>query len=315
MTEIGLIFHWGLYSITAYDDPISARRRRIQNGSEWYLKRLMEKGTYRPIAGWQQTQTYHHEEFNDFPYYDLAQFFDMDRLWNPDDWMQLAKEVGASYVILTTKHHDGFCLWPTKTASPHTDEDYVTRFVASARRHHLKVGLYYSWSEFGQRCTKDYLDTIALPQVEELKQYQPDIWWFDGHWDVTTKYACQKIRNFIVSLGSNVEINDRLYKDTRWDDPSFLGEATYRVYGDRHIPVEKPNIPWEHINTIGLSWGLNLAQEDRDYKTGEEIFDLYCEIHDKGGRFLLNLGPDCDGYLDKQEVQPLLDFGTLYMKQ
>ena len=320
--EFGLIFHWGLYSVTAYDNPVSARRRRTQNGSEWYLKRLLEKGTFRPISGWKETQEYHQKEFENIPYSDLTQFFDHNKKWNPNSWMELAKEVGATYVILTAKHHEGFCLWPTKTTDYHAEKDYVSLFGEAARAHGLKFGIYYSWSEFERRCTKEYLDTIALPQVKELATYHPDIWWFDGHWEITTKYGREKVIQLVESLEGEVnegvalqhpvnfvEINDRLYKDPVWERPNFLGKATFRVYGDRHIPEEKPEVPWEHINTIGLSWGRNLAQED--YKTGEELFELYEMVREKGGKFLLNLGPDHDGNLDPKEVAALREFAEL----
>ena len=311
--DFGLIFHWGLYSVTAYDDPISARRRRMQNGSEWYLKRLLEKGDYRPISGWKETQDYHHREFQDLPYSELAQFFDQNHTWQPDEWMALAKEVGATYVILTAKHHEGFCLWPSKTTTFCAEEDYVGRFIASARQHGLKAGIYYSWLEFERSCTKDYIDQVIDPQINELNKYQPDIWWFDGHWDIKTKYGRVKINSICSTLLDDeqrqVEINDRLYKDPVWENPNFLGMATFRVYEDRALPDHKPEVPWEHINTIGLSWGRNITQTD--YKSGEDLMDLYQRVKEKGGRFLLNLGPDHDGQLDPREVEVLRDFAKL----
>ncbi len=308
--DFGLIFHWGVYSVTAYDDPVSARRRRMQNGSEWYLKRLHEDGRFRPISGWKETQDYHSREFNDIPYTDLAQFFDHLGAWNPDEWMTLAKEVGATYVILTAKHHEGFCLWPTKTTTFCAREDYIGRFVEAAKKHGLRAGIYYSWSEFERGCTKDYLDKVVVPQINELKKHQPDIWWFDGHWDIKTKYGRDKINNIVTSLRQEgVDVNDRLYKDPVWERPNFLGKATFRVYEDRALPDVKPDVPWEHINTIGLSWGRNCAQVD--YKSGNDLMALYQQVKEKGGRFLLNLGPDHDGQLDPSEVAALKEFAEL----
>lgn len=308
----GLIFHWGVYSVTAYDDPISARRRKMQNGSEWYLKRLIEKGDYRPISGWKETQEYHDFEFPGWEYEDLAELFNKDDVWNPDDWMKLAKEVGATYVILTARHHEGFCLWPTKTTTFQSRVDCIKLFLESAKRANLKAGLYYSWSEFGKSVTKDYVDTIIVPQMKELKTYKSDILWFDGHWDIKTQYAKNKIIDIIHELKpKGVEINDRIFKDSVWDDQNYLGEASFRVYGDREIPSQKPLVPWEHINTIGLSWGRNVAQEEKDYKKPTDLLGLYNKVKSLGGKFLLNLGPDYDGSFDQKEVDSLRGFSQL----
>ena len=64
----GVIFHWGLYSVPAYDDTKSCKKRSIQNGSEWYLRRLRETGTFRPISGWKETQEFHKANYGDKPY-------------------------------------------------------------------------------------------------------------------------------------------------------------------------------------------------------------------------------------------------------
>ena len=103
--------------------------------------------------------------------------------WDPDQFMTLAREVGAEYVILTAKHHDGFCLWPTQSQTDRGSSilDLVKMFVTAVRKYSLKVGLYYSWMEFGKSCTQDYLTKIVKPQVRELLTYQPDIWWFEGN--------------------------------------------------------------------------------------------------------------------------------------
>lgn len=114
--SIGVFVHWGLYSVPAFDSVASAQTRRIQNGSEWYAKRLSSvPGTAR---GWQETQEHHRKTYGaNTPYKQFATQFTAER-WKVDDWMRVFKGAGASYAILTTKHHDGFCLWPTATGSP-----------------------------------------------------------------------------------------------------------------------------------------------------------------------------------------------------
>lgn len=309
----GFIFHWGLYSVAGFDDVKSAKRRKTQNGSEWYLKRLKETGSYRPISGWKETQEFHKKYFQGLEYEQFQDIF-LPNEWNPDTWMEFAKESGASYVILTTRHHDGYTLWPTRTTKYHSSIDLVGKFFESARKYELKVGVYYSWIEFEKSFTKEYIKNVVSVQIEELIRYQPDIWWFDGHWGIKSKYAkeyVQSVCKHLKELNSQVEINDRVI---RYENPNELGCSTYRVYEDRCIPSEKPKVPWEHINTIGLSWGRNFQQTELDYKTGKELFELYETVNRYDGNFLLNLGPDKDGKLDPMEVRRIREFVMLKNK-
>lgn len=288
----GIIFHWGLYSVGGYDSVSSARRRRMQNGSEWYLKRLTEKGDYRPLSGWKETQKFHKENFGDKDYYEaFTPVFERESLkCDFDKWMEVAKKYGATYVIITSKHHDGYCLWKHQ-------RDLVGDFCKSARSHGLKVGIYYSWSEFGKTITVKYLDEVIKPQMKELKKYNPDIWWFDGHWDIKSKVAKDTINDILKSLKkTEVEINDRI------PDKSL---ATFFNHEDRYLPEEKES-NWESIQTIGFSWGYNRDQKKGDYKTHEEIVKMEKKVNKLGGRFLVNLGPLPDGSLVKEEVDALL---------
>jgi alpha-L-fucosidase len=221
----GIIFHWGLYSVPAYDDPKLIIKRKIQNGSEWYKKRLLEKGDFRPVSGWKETQKYHRENYNDQKYEDFAKEFAQTPI-NFDKWMELCKSVGASYVIITAKHHDGFCLFETEIKMEKTN--FVKDFGISAKKYGLKFGIYYSWYEFDRNFTIDYVDNIVQPQIKELLSYKPDIFWFDGDWVIKTKYG----KNVVAKICSNmkklgIEINDRVC------DPS---NGTYRVFADRYIP-------------------------------------------------------------------------------
>jgi len=313
--ELGLIFHWGLYSVPAFDSVVSARRRKTQNGSEWYYGRLIaDINGFRPIAGSKETQQFHKQSYPDYSYDNFKQHFLTEpELWlqTVQQWMALAKEVGATYVILTAKHHDGYCLWPTNV-EPHkqitTKLDILGTFADAAMDHGLRFGIYYSWWEFNRNITKDYLNNVIIPEINELKQnYNPDIWWFDGHWKLESQIANSTVDAIVKDLrrfNPGVEINDRIVK--KMDNPNVLGSATYRVYEDRTLPSETPLVPWEHINTLGLSWGLNLEQEEaKDYKTQKQIIDLRDKVFSLGGKLLLNLGPDANGNLDQNEVLSL----------
>lgn len=307
--HVGLIFHWGIYSVPAYDDVESAPRRKIQNGSEWYKKRLYETSTFRPVSGAKETQEYHVKKFGaTFPYDDFRHSF-AQTTTDFKEWIALAKQISATYVILTAKHHDGYCLWPTKTALC-SERDLLNEFMMAARSAGLSVGIYYSWSEFGTpgSMTKDYMKKVVI-QMNELRAYRPDIWWFDGHWEIKADHTHKTIANIVTQLkvdNPGVWINDRLGETLETKD---LGMSNFRVYEDRAVISENPGVPWEHINTVGLSWGFNHTQTD--VKSGADLFDIYKRVSSMGGRTLFNLGPDANGNLQVQECQSLIDFAKL----
>ncbi len=305
----GLIFHWGPYCVPAFD---SFAPRKIYNGSEWYLKRLLDAESdnkFRPVSGHQETKKFHDQNYPGKTYDYFRTCFKEIKLNSNtiDGWCSLAKKVNASYVILTSKHHDGFCLWPTKhTKGDCSNVDYIKEFSDCAKKYGLLFGIYYSWMEFEQSMTISYLDNIVKPQMKELRKYKPDIWWFDGSWVCKTKYSLEFMKNICNKLkkdNPNVQINDRV---------GDSDNGTYLVVKDRYMPDDKPNKPWEHINTIGNSWGYNKYQTI--FKTGQELLKLYKQVKEYDGKFLLNLGPDEKGNLDKREVDKLLEFYELKSK-
>ena len=327
--EIGIVFHWGLYSVPAFD-KISYQRRNGGNGCEWYERRLLQdpKG-YRPVSGFKETQEYHKTHYGDAKYSDFAKDFKAEK-WSPDEWMKTVKNMGGTKAILTAKHHDGFCLWDTKTTSYNScatgaKRDLLKEFKEACQRHGLKFGVYYSWMEFTHTCTINFMNTVVVPQVQELMKYKPDIWWYDGHWLLNTKYAQNKVLELVRNIrkeaeleGRKVQINDRIVKDTSENskDNKILSElSSYRVFSDRYLP-SKPleGTLWEHIGTIGLSWGRNKQQKKIHYKTGKDLYALYLEVKEKKGNLLLNLGPNADGTLDEEEVLSLNEFGSIMLQ-
>jgi alpha-L-fucosidase len=158
--------------------------------------------------------------------------------------------------------------------------------------------------EFERNMTIDYMNTTVKPQITELMTYNPDIWWFDGAWKASTRSSISTIHKLvgaIKNLNPLIEINDRI------PEPDEL--CTYRVYEDRYIPAERPDGLWEHINTIGLSWGANKVA--KQYKSGKELYKLYRSIQEKGGKFLLNIGPLSDGTILPQEESSLKEFSDI----
>ena len=151
--------------------------------------------------------------------------------------MELCKSVGATYVIITAKHHDGFCLFQTKSTDfnsfNHNKRDIVKELEISARKYGLRFGIYYSWYEFPsereeisiKNFTVDYINTIIDPQIKELLLYNPDIFWFDGDWVIKTKIGKERVKTICKLLKKkNIEINNRV---------CHPNNGTYRVFSDR----------------------------------------------------------------------------------
>jgi alpha-L-fucosidase len=299
MSQIGIILHWGLYSVAAFDDIHSVRRRKIKNGSEWYYKRLHEKGDYRPISGHLETKKYHEKNFSGRNYYDLKVEFDKEtRNFNFDSLFQKLVNTKVSYIILTAKHHDGFCLWNTRTTNNKSERDLVGEFFECGHKYGIKVGIYYSWFEFGKSITKDFIHNIILPQIVELRNYKPFYWWFDGHWEIKTKYAKDILSTTATVLHKEALVNSRI-----------IGyDYDITIFGDRLYPTFVPEYKWEYIFTIGYSWGYNKAQEKCDYKDGKHIKRLYEIVSEKKGDFLINFGPTMTGELDKNEYESYTEF-------
>ena len=312
---IGTIFHWGIYSVPAFDSIKSALRRRTGNGSEWYLARLEEKATWRPLAGYKDVQDFHAKFYGDMKYEGFADLF-IPKDVNFDKWMELSKQIGAEYVFLTAMHHDGYCLWDTKTTDHNSVKtgpkmDLLQKFRESAKKHNLKFGVYYSLFTFGKGVTKEYLQKTLEPQMLELLEYQPDYLWLDGNWNVKTKIAIETVVKSVQKFKEiGTLVNDRICGDQKINSEI----SDYRVFGDRYIPDQKLDIKWQSIQTIGLSWGYNGDQRPENYKSGQELLELYTVIKERGGDLLLNFGPMSNGELDANEVKSAVEFRELLKK-
>ena len=295
----GIIIHYGLYSYYGYDDINSAKRRKTQNGSEWYFGRLIDNNDFRPISGHKSTKKYHQENYGDIDYFD-----NLDKITNDEDkvkeWVSIAKSKGASYIILTSKHHDGVLLFDSKTSPLRSQMDICRVFSDECKKQHIQFGFYYSWFEFGVPFTKIYFQNYCVSQLEELLKYEPNYMWFDGDWKITQKTIQKKIRDIVESMKTkNILVNDRIGKNN-------YDVASYRVFSDRYIPKEKLNgVKWQHINTIGYSWGYNKTQTKSDYKTKNEIYDLYNQVNNLEGTFLINLGPNENAKIVEEELEAL----------
>ena len=228
-------------------------------------------------------------------------------------WMAAAKRAGMRYAVLTTKHHDGFALWPTRAAdwsiarTPYGG-DLVREFVDAARDAGLRVGFYLSLSDwhhpdyppftdadrpyaFGMkpRPTPEqwarYLTVLHAQIAELLTGYgQIDVIWFDGGWERSLdEWRCAEIEAHIRALQPDILINDRLPGRGDFDTP------------EQFIPPQPPSRAWETCLTMNDSWGWNPS--DTNYKSARELVHTLCEVAGRGGNLLLNVSPMGDGAL------------------
>src|ERR1700722_6429202 len=204
--KLGIFIHWGIYSVPGYAprearefrvEEIGAEQKRVNPYAEWYYNTLRVPNS--------PTSEFHRNAYGAaFDYYDFAHVFNADtRLWNPAAWADLFKETGARYVVLTTKHHDGFTLWPSDVKNPHLrpDQSHSTRdlvgdLAKAVRQVGMKMGIYYSglydWCFGSGPIMADDDTALALEkqgpeypayadaQLRELVvKYKPDILWND----------------------------------------------------------------------------------------------------------------------------------------
>lgn len=327
--KFGIFIHWGVYSVPAW--------RKVNDGlyasyAEWYYARVM----FDTINGGQQ---FHINNYgSDFEYRDFANLFKCE-LFEPNDWADLFKRSGAKYVVLTSKHHDGYCLWPTK--SPYKknwnsldigpNRDLVGDLTKAIRKKGLKMGLYYSIPEWESTSTerlangyflpsniiqkysipKDkYVDNHLIPQLKELViNYQPSLIFSDGgEWDGDENYW--QTKEFLSWLYNEAPNKDEVLTNDRWakNMPGNHGDYFSSEYKDTDA-IESGH-PWEESRGIGGSYGFNRDENIDDYNSSKELIYELIDIVSRGGNLLLNVGPTADGRIPVIMQQRLIDIGN-----
>jgi alpha-L-fucosidase len=285
--KYGLFIHWGLYSIPAGE----WQGKPVRGLGEWIMNRAQI-----PAAEYAQ----------------LASQFDPVK-FDADAWAQFAKDAGMKYVVITSKHHDGFAMFKSE-ASPYNvvdatpfKRDVIKELSAACARRGLRFGVYYSqsqdWHEpngagntwdFGPDDKKNYdqyLRAKAEPQLKELlTQYGPIcLVWFDTP-KMMTPERSQRFADIVRTLQPACLIDGRL--GTQGD---------YTSTGDNVIPGEVSAGAWETPATVNHTWGFK--RNDHDWKSPGEITFKLVDIVSKGGNYLLNVGPTSEGVIP----QPCID--------
>lgn len=277
--KLGIFIHWGIYAVNGIDESWSFFNGYIPYDE--YMKQL--------------------DGFT-------------AKNYDPVHWASLIKESGAKYAVLTSKHHDGVALWPTKCGDLHMNKDLVSPFLKALRAEGLKTGLYFSLLDWSHpdypnftREKKRYEDDperwgrfvkFNSCQLDEIiTKFNPDLYWFDGDWEQSAeRWQAPQIREKILDANPNAIINSRLQ-----------GYGDYAT-PEQGLPVHKPaDKYWELCMTMNDSWGYQ--HNDKNYKTPNQVIRIFVDCISMGGNLLLDIGPKADGTIADEQVAILKELG------
>jgi alpha-L-fucosidase len=296
--KFGIFIHWGVYAVPSFS-------RVIPDGySEWYWANYNTPG--RPNH--EAVRAFHHRVYGEkFTYYDFAPLFKAE-LFEAAEWADIFKKSGARYVVLTSKHHDGFALWPSKeandswgrpwnAASIGPKRDVLGELTTAVRQAGLKMGFYYSLMEWynpvHEKDPDAYVTKVMMPQFKDLvSTYKPAIIFSDGEWVKSdTAWRSTELLAWLFNespVKDHVVVNDRWGRNTRKTHPCTYYTSEYGSGLDK-------NVVWEESRGMGQSYGYNRMEKLKDYKTVDELVLILTDIVSKGGNLLLDIGPAADG--------------------
>ena len=303
--KFGIFIHWGVYSVPGWSTK--------GQYAEWYQNGLNGHDTAR--------QAFHKKKFGDLTYYQLADQFKAE-LFNPDEWAKLFEASGAKYIVLTSKHHDGFTLWPSKEADRDwgfkwnavdigPKRDLIKDLFAAVRKTSVHAGMYYSLYEwYNPLWLKDrnkFVTEHTWPQMKELiNNYQPEVFWTDGDWDAPAE--TWKSQEFLTWLYNESPVKDKIVVNDRW------GAGLRFHHAGIYTPEYQPELDfedhyWEESRGMGFSYGYNREEDAWDYNSTQSLVLQLIDKVSSGGNFLLDIGPDEHGKIPPIMQERLLEIG------
>lgn len=292
--RFGMFIHWGVYSVPAgtYDG------KQIPGIGEWIMNRgKIPAAVYKEYA----------KQFNPVKY-------------DPDAWVRLAKEAGMKYIVITSKHHDGFALfdskvtnWDVVDATPY-GKDLLKPLAEACRKHGIKLGFYYSqaqdwnhpggaasgghWDPAQDGSMDEYIKNIAVPQVKEILTNYSDIavLWWDTPTDMNRERA--DMLQPLIALSPGIITNNRL-------GGGYPGDTETP---EQHIPaIGYKDRDWETCMTMNDTWGFK--SYDDKWKSPQTLLQNLVDIASKGGNYLLNVGPTSLGEIPQPSIERLQEIG------
>jgi alpha-L-fucosidase len=304
-SKFGIFIHWGVYAVPGWSTK--------GNYAEWYQQGLQTTDTAR--------MKFHKNKYGERSYYDLVNDFKAE-LYNPDEWAKLFEKSGAKYIVLTSKHHDGFTLWPNQDANrtwgfkwnameAGPKRDLLGDLFKAVRKTSVRAGMYYSLYEWfnplWKTDPKKYATDHVWPQMKELiNNYQPDVFWTDGDWDAPAE--TWQSREFLTWLFNESVVKDKVVVNDRW------GSGVRFNHGGIYTPEYQPDLDfenhdWEESRGMGYSYGYNREEDAWDYNSTQSLVIALIDKVSRGGNFLLDIGPDEHGKIPPIMQERLLEMG------
>jgi alpha-L-fucosidase len=300
--KLGIFIHYGLYSVPSYSDK--------EQYAEWFYKGL--------ISGDSLRINFQKEVFGEnFEYRDYKDLFKAE-LFNAAEWADLFAKSGAKYILFTSKHHDGYCMWDSEyakgwsSATTTPKRDFCAELAEEVRKRGVKFGLYYSLTEWTNplyRWTVDtnisidnYVDKHLIPQFKELvDKFKPSVIFSDGDWDFNHKSfrSNEMVQYYYDVVGEEGVVNDR------WGIGFNHGYATPEYSSG----IMDKNRPWAECRGLSRSFALNRNADLETYLTSEELIKHFARLVAAGGGLTINVGPSADGKIPLLQQERLLDLG------
>ncbi|XP_015670793.1 plasma alpha-L-fucosidase isoform X1 [Protobothrops mucrosquamatus] len=290
--KFGIFIHWGVFSVPSF-------------GSEWFwwYWQQKKKEPYVTFMKENYQPGFTYEEFG--PMF-TAEFFDANQ------WADILSASGAKYIVLTSKHHEGFTLWGSKyswnwnSVDMGPKRDLVKELATSIRnRTSLHFGLYHSLFEWFHPLFRDdaaskfkkqqFPNVKTLPELYEIvTRYQPEILWSDGDGNAPDTYWNSTA--FLAWLYNDSPVKETVVTNDRWGAGTICKHGGYFTCADRYSPKHLLSHKWENCMTIDKkSWGYRRNAQLSDYLTIEDLIKQLVETVACGGNLLMNIGPTHDG--------------------
>jgi alpha-L-fucosidase len=303
--KFGIFIHWGVYAVPGWSTK--------GNYAEWYQYGLQTTDSAR--------MKFHKAKFGNRSYYDLVNDFKAE-LFNPDEWAKIFEQSGAKYIVLTSKHHDGYALWPSKEATKAwgfkwnamdagPNRDLLGDLFKAVRKTSVHAGMYYSLYEWFNPLWKSDPKRFAAehtwPQMKDLiTNYQPDVFWTDGDWDASAE--TWKSQEFLAWLYNDSPVKDKIVVNDRW------GSGIRFKHAGIYTPEYQPDLDfedhyWEESRGMGFSYGYNREEDAWDYNSTQSLILQLIDKVSRGGNFLLDIGPDEHGKIPPIMQERLLQIG------
>jgi len=310
--RFGMFIHWGLYAVPAG----TYKGERVKGIGEW----IMNNGKI-PVAEYEKFAG----QFNPIGF-------------NANEWVRIAKNAGMKYLVITSKHHDGFCLWDSKVsdydimdATPF-QRDILKELAAACKKQGVKLCFYHSIMDWhhpdaqapfypNYNDTKksnpdfdSYVENYMKPQLAELvTNYGPlGVLWFDGEWIKDwTEPKGQDLYAYVRGLQPSILINNRVGKGRQGMEGLSKSEKDAGDFGtpEQQVPATGlPGVDWETCMTMNDTWGFK--SYDDNWKSTEQLIHTLVDVASKGGNFLLNVGPTPEGLIPAASIERLQGMGT-----